>query len=117
MNCSANPNHHHDHDQECAAPAHLANPGKLDSSLILFVGIVSSIVVVVIFFATEAFYRNVQQRDMEASVYTQPNLPLAEYQTQQFDKLHALKWNEPEKKTATVPIEQAIDAYVSGAAK
>lgn len=105
-------------EQGQAAPAGpFDNPGKLDSSLILYVGIVGTIIVAVTFMATEAFYRNVQQRDVEANSYAQPNLQLTEYMARQQQMLHTLKWNEADKKTATVSIEQAIEAYAAGAGK
>jgi hypothetical protein len=105
---------HHGHDMP--APSHLNNPGKLDSKLILFVGVVGSLLVAVIFWATEAFYRNVATKDLQNVAWTQPDRRLAEYLADQNAKLAALKAN-PGGKTAVIPIDKAMEIYAAGGAK
>ena len=87
---------------------------ELNVGKIAFVAVVGGLLLVTILYAVQAFYLAEHRRLAERRVVNQPHWELVQLETEQRSKLQDYEWVEP-GKTATIPIERAIELEAAAA--
>lgn len=80
--------------------------------LIFVVGLVTTILVVVIIICTEAWFNSQQKAAQAAASYGVRPQQTSEYLADEHEKLNRLRWADPDKSAAQLPLDRAMEIYL-----
>ncbi len=92
------------------------NPGQLNIAAIAVLGVVAVILLAEIVVVAQAYYYNLQEREIAAKQIAPPIWELADLRTAQQAELNSFRWADRDRLRVAVPIDLAIQQYVRQAA-
>ncbi len=88
------------------------NPGQLNVTAIAVLGAVSVLLLVEIVVVAQAYYYNLQEREIAAKQVAPPVWELADLRAAQQAELNSFRWADRERLRAALPIDLAVREYV-----
>ena len=82
---------------------------NVDIPTLIAVGAVSSVLLVVVVFALQAWFYYEQKTEQAVKEAANPNWALREVQLKHQEKINSYRWVDQEKQIASIPIDRAIE--------
>lgn len=80
----------------------------VDIPTLVAVGSVSTVLLIVVVFALQAWFYYELQGEQQIKEANNPNWVLREIKLKQQEKINSYRWVDPQKKIASIPIDRAI---------
>lgn len=88
------------------------NPGQLNVTAIAVLGVVSVLLLVEIVVVAQAYYYNLQEREIAAKQVAPPVWELADLRAVQQAELNSFRWADRDRLRVALPIDLAVREYV-----
>ncbi len=82
---------------------------NINARVLVTVGMVSIILLVVIFLGVEAWFRSEFHNELQAKMAGDVHWDLASLRLDQQERINRYGWADPQAQTVTIPIDRAIE--------
>jgi len=95
----------------------MAMKQEANSALIMTIGVVSGLMLLVIMFGVEAWFKFEEKQELAAKWDASRNLELEKLRADELSKITTLRWSDASKQAVTIPVSDAMRKLVADKGK